>query len=350
MYHCQFSTEDLDTIRHQRYHHPDPLIRKRMTILWHKHHGEPHHRIAILSGASSKTVTGTICTYIEKGLASVQERKFHHPKSQLDPYRAQLIMHFSDHPPRTLKAAGAEIERLTGLSFTIRHVANFLNSIGMRRRKTGSVPGKLDDDKREEQKAFISNNLEPALEDAKQGHKHVYFVDAAHFVLATFLGFLWCFHRRFVYSASGRQRFNVLGALNAITHEVVTVTNDTYINAASVCELLRVLAQKHAGEEVVLFLDNARYQKCAIVFALAKDLGITLIYLPSYSPNLNLIERLWRHVKQEALYSRYYDSFTNFKAAIMECINEIQSGNEKPLSSLFSLKFQIIEKANILNA
>jgi transposase len=208
----------------------------------------------------------------------------------------------------------------------------------------------LDDDKRKEQKVFLSNRIEPALEEAKQGHKHVYFVDAAHFVLQPFLGFLWCLQRYFIYSASGRKRFNVLGALNAITHEVISVTNDSYINALSVCELLKKLAAKHLGEAVTLFLDNARYQKCQIVQELASQLKIELIYLPSYSPNLNLIERLWRHVKQQVLYSRYYDLFPKFKAAIMECINDSHSRQKESLRSLMSLNFQIIEKTQILNA
>ena len=163
-------------------------------------------------------------------------------------------------------------------------------------------------------------------------------------------GFLWCFQRCFVYLAAGRKRFNVLGALNAITHEVVTITNDSYINALSVCDLLRKLAEKHTEEIVTLFLDNARYQKCRVVQELARKLKIELIYLPSYSPNLNLIERLWRHVKHQVLYSRYYDSFPKFKAAIMDCIDSTQSRDKKQAKSLFSLKFQVIEKSQILNA
>ena len=141
----------------------------------------------------------------------------------------------------------------------------------------------------------------------------------------------------------------MLGALNAITHEVVTITNDSYINALSVCDLLRKLAAKHVDEAVTLILDNARYQKCAIVYELAEQLKIELIYLPAYSPNLNLIERLWRHVKHQVLYSRYYDSFPKFKTAIMGCINATQLPEKKSLGSLFSLKFQIIEKSQILN-
>lgn len=168
-------------------------------------------------------------------------------------------------------------------------------------------------------------------------------------MLQPFLGFLWCFQRCFVYSASGRKRFNVLGALNAITHEVVTITNDSYINALSVCDLLRKLSTKHVGEAITLFLDNARYQKCEIVTTLAEQLKIELIYLPAYSPNLNLIERLWRHVKQQALYSRFYDTFPIFRAAIMDGINATTSQEKESRRTLFSLKFQIIKNTQILN-
>ena len=142
----------------------------------------------------------------------------------------------------------------------------------------------------------------------------------------------------------------MLGALNAMTHEVITITNDSYINAISVCDLLRKLAANHAEEAITLFLDNARYQKCKIVQELAEELKIELIYLPSYSPNLNLIERLWWHVKQQVLYSRYYDSFPKFKSAIMDCINGSQSHDKTSLKSLLSLKFQVIEESQILNS
>ena len=120
----------------------------------------------------------------------------------------------------------------------------------------------------------------------------MFFVDAAHFVLGAYLGFLWCFERLFIKSGAGRKRFNVLGALNAVTHELITVTNDTYINAQSVCELLYKLAALDLSLPITLVLDNARYQKCALVMEVAQTLDIELLYLTTYSPNLNLIERL----------------------------------------------------------
>lgn len=74
------------------------------------------------------------------------------------------------------------------------------------------------------------------------GARHLFFVDSAHFVLGAYLGFLRCLVRVVLRAPSGRQRFNVLGALNAVTHELISVTNETYINALSVCELLAKIA------------------------------------------------------------------------------------------------------------
>jgi len=91
-------------------------------------------------------------------------------------------------------------------------------------------------------------------------------VDAAHFVHTTFLGYLWCFRRLFIQSPSGRKRFNVLGALNAVTLEIMTISNETYINGESVCQLLQKLSELRLGMPITLVWDNARYQKCAVVF------------------------------------------------------------------------------------
>src|ERR1700751_73854 len=128
---------------------------------------------------------------------------------------------------------------------------NFLR-IGMKLRKTGTIPAKANV---EAQEAF-KKALEPRLEEAQKGTRAVFFVDAAHFVLTAYLGFLWCFVRQFIRAPAGRQRFNVLGALNAVTHELIMVTNDTYINAGSVCELLHRIAALGLTVPITLILDT----------------------------------------------------------------------------------------------
>lgn len=118
------------------------------------------------------------------------------------------------------------------------------------------------------------------------------------------------------------------------------VTNDTYINAESVCQLLRKLAGLGLGLPITLVLDNARYQKCAVVNELAKLLEIELLYLPPYSPNLNLIERLWKFVKKNCLYSTYYADFGQFKDAISNCLDQCHTTYKQELDTLLTLRFQ----------
>ena len=192
--------------------------------------------------------------------------------------------------------------------------------------------------------------MEPRLEEAKAGKRAVFFVDAAHFVWGAFLGFLWCFTRVFIKAPSGRARFNVLGAVNAVTHQLITITNETYITAQSVCELLWKLANLNLDIPITVVLDNAKYQRCRAVESFAAFLGIELLYLPSYSPNLNLIERLWKFVKKQCLYSKYYDDFGSFKRAITDCLDNAHTTHKQKLDSLLSLHFQTFEKSLFLNA
>ena len=226
--------------------------------------------------------------YQEGGLEKLKEVPFHQPTSQLAEHRATLEAYFREHPPATVAAAAAKIEELTGLERRPTQVRQFLTALGMKPRKVGQIPAKADVAAQEQ---FRTEQLEPRLEEAQQGKRAVFFMDAAHFVYAPFLALVWCFERLFVKAPSGRQRLNVLAALNATTREIFTVRNLTYITAETVCELLCLLAGAHPGVPLTLVLDNARYQRCALVQNLAANLGIELLFLPAYSPNLNLIER-----------------------------------------------------------
>src|SRR5262249_58160397 len=98
-----------------------------------------------------------------------------------------------------------------------------------------------------EQGQFLGGELEPVLAEARADRRDVYFVDGAHFVYAAFLGWVWCVARLFVRAASGRKRSNVLGAVPAVTHEVIPEANHTYLNAESGCALLRAVAAASGG-------------------------------------------------------------------------------------------------------
>ena len=138
-----------------------------------------------------------------------------------------------------------------------------------------------------------------AHEEAKKGERRVFFVDAVHFVMGSFLGMIWAFARIFVPTGSGRQRYNVLGAVETCNHDFVSVRTTGSITAVTICELITQIASLYPGEEITLVMDNARYQRNAKVTELAGLFGVELLYLPPYSPNLNLIERVWKLVKSK---------------------------------------------------
>jgi transposase len=202
----------------------------------------------------------------------------------------------------------------------------------------------------EDQAKFLDTELKPKLVAAQAGEGHVFFVDAAHFVFGTFLCCLWSFARIYVRAASGRQRFNVLGAWNAVTRELIAVTNTTVVNSETMCELLRKIAALGLTGPITLVLDNARYQHNALVKALAAQLGISLLFLPSYSPNLNLIERLWKFTKRRALYGRYHPTFREFQAAIQEVLDGLTTRYAEPLASLMTLNFQQFDDVALMAA
>ena len=175
------------------------------------------------------------------------------------------------------------------------------------------------------------------------------FMDASHFVMGCdFLGYVYSRTRRFVKTFSGRRRYNVLGALDFITGKVLTVTNDTYLTATQVCEMLGKISEEYAGKTVHVILDNARYQKCQAVRELALKLGIELLYIPPYSPNLNLIERFWKFVKGE-LRSKYYDNFNLFQEVVDSLIQSATGTNRKRVSQLIGEKVQLFDDLRLIN-
>jgi transposase len=201
-----------------------------------------------------------------------------------------------------------------------------------------------------EQREFLDGELKPRLDKATAGRGQVLFVDAAHFVYGTFLCCLWSIMRMYVRAASGRQRFNVLGAWNAVTRELISITNTTVVNTETMCELLRTVAARGLIGPVTMVLDNARYQRNAVVQGLAAELGIELLFLPSYSPNLNVIERLWRFMKRTAAYSRYHPTFADFQAAVQDVLDRVSTTHASKLASLMTLNFQEFDDVSLLAA
>ena len=341
MIQVEFTQGTIDKLHHERFYYPHPMVQHKMEALYLRSQNISVQDVCRLVKISKKTFYNYLHQYLEGGIEGLKELNLYWPQSKLEEHRQSIEAYFKEHPVASTNEAVAAIEQLTSIRRSPTQVRAFIKRIGMKRRRVGILPAKADV---EQQEDFITQELAPRLDEAAQGKRAMYFVDAAHFVMGAFIGFLWSFVRVWIKAPSGRQRFNVLGALNAITHDVVTVVNDTYITALSVCELLHQIAALHIQVPITLVLDNARYQRCAIVETLAKELNIELLYLPPYSPNLNLIERLWKFVKKQCLYSKYYHDFSSFKETIYDCITNAHRQHKQELDSLLTLRFQTFKK------
>jgi transposase len=199
------------------------------------------------------------------------------------------------------------------------------------------IPEKANIHKQEQ---FRSETLEPLIDEAQQGKIELLFMDAAHFVLLPFLGYLYSLATRFIKSWSGRKRFSVLGAVNAVSKELVMMTEATYVDSMTVCALLKEIAIRYYDRHIVIVLDNARYQRCLLVQRTAERLHINLVFLPPYSPNLNLIERLWKFVKKKVLYNQFYSDFQSFCRAITGCLEKTHMQYRDELETLLRPNFQ----------
>ncbi|MHC4736419.1 MAG: IS630 family transposase [Planctomycetota bacterium] len=355
----EFTQANIEALEYERYHHPEPRVQKRMEVLYLKSQGLAHKEICRLCHISKTTLVTYLKKYRAGGIERLKVFNYQSPTSELDQHSAKVEAYFKEHPPRTTAEAQQSIKDLTGIERSPTQIRAFMKRLGMKYQKVGYVPGgkAATPEKQTEQEVFKTQELTPRLEEAKAGKRVVLFakagkrvvlfMDAAHFVHGAFLAAVWCFTRLFIPSPSGRKRFNVLGAVDAVTKEILTFTNETYINAESVCQLLVQIVRRYGHVPITIVLDNARYQKCKLVWAYAAVLNIELLYLPSYSPHLNLIERLWRFVKKECLYAKYYQNFADFKQAIEKCIETANSKHKNKLETLLSWNFQSFEKVQI---
>ena len=349
----QLTEEQQRIVNQERAAHPHPRVREKMLVLWWVHCGRTRQKTAEVAGVGRATVQRYIAAFRDGGLDGLRRWDVKGRTSELAASEDRIRESFRESPVCTIAEACERLQQLTGLRRRPTQVRKFLRDLGLKWRRARPIPVPPHDTLAEHiatQAEFLDTQLRPCLDAAQAGRGQVCFVDAAHFVFGTFLCCLWSFAPIFVRAASGRQRFNVLGAWDAVTRQLIAVTNTTVVNTETMCPLLGKIATSGLTGPITLVLDNARSQRNAVVQALASQWGITLLYLPSYSPNLNLIERLWKFIKRRALYGRYHPTFRDFQGAIQETLDGLGTVHAEQLKMLMTLKFQTFEDVSLLAA
>jgi transposase len=331
---------EMATLNYDRFGAFSPLVLKRLNAIYLIALGEfTRKKIATILGLTPATITDYVKLFNEQGIAGLKTIKTgHHNESDLEAFVAVILPNFEKTPPQTSGEACQRIRELTTITRSPTQVRSFMKRHGLRYLKTGQIPAKADSEK---QKEFLEQTLNPLIIKAQNEEIHLLFMDSVHPVMGVFLCSLWSVLRVFIKSSAGRKRLNMLAAVNAITQEINLFTNETYINAEVIVRFLhQVRIYYFDMKPIYIVLDNARYQHCDLVRYTAWTLGIKLVFLPPYSPNLNVIERLWKWMKKKTLYAQYYQDFGAFKNALIDNIQTAKQKYPDELKTLLNLKFQ----------
>jgi transposase len=194
----------------------------------------------------------------------------------------------------------------------------------------------------------FAKEIQKAVAEARnsQGETVVLSFDPMHQTHNNENGYQWQFRgasgTQPVPSNTGRRRLNILGALNLVDLDIVPVITEANCHKGTIKAFLREVQKQYPrAKEIIIFLDNARYQRNYDVIAYAKKRGISLRFLPPYSPNLCLIERLWKFFKKKVVKNLYYETFEDFFFAVSQFFQQWHL-HLPQLRSLFSLNFEII--------
>ena len=224
------------------------------------------------------------------------------------------------------------------VEYSVSGMKDLLHRLSYSYKKPKLVPGKSDAKAQEE---FIEFYKE--LKSTKGANDPVYFMDGSHQQHNSVSAYGWIKKGKAkeLKSNTGRQRLNINSALNIEELSAAAKYGDS-INAQLTISLLKKVELRHPDAGAIYTIcDNARYYRSRKVKDFLEKSKIKLIFLPPYSPNLNLIERLWKYFRKKILYNKYYETFDEFKKACKSFFRQIKRHKDE-LSSLMTENFQII--------
>lgn len=344
MYSPNISEADIQQAKYLKKYSDSPLIRQRMHVIYLRGIGMKPGACAKAAAVHPNSVTRWVKSYMESGLEQLQQHAVYKPQSELVTYADTIKKDFEYDAPQSIKQACQRIYQLTGLKRGPTQVRHFIRRIlNYRYRKYRPLPGgkKTMKELAQIQTKFIKNTLQPLLDKASRGVAEVFFMDAAHPVLGFHSGQVWSENPLYLRTSSGRYRMNILGAMQAISKELFSITTPDYIKATSVVEMIKFLREELPSKRIHIILDNARYQRCKLVAKAAKQYRVHLVFLPPYSPNLNLIERFWKLLKKQVLVGVHYPNKKAFIQAVHQFIDQVNDGHfDDHIQSIMKLNFQ----------
>jgi transposase len=314
-------------------------------ILWCDD-GKTEPEIAQLLDVCVRTVRNWLRLFRKKGLDRLCTLHYKGDPGELTSSQAeQLKAEIQTGRFRCARQVREWLHSTFAVAYSLSGTKRLLQRLGCSFHKT---TGFLFKAKRDKQEEFVQKY--EADRPAAGATRRRYFVDACHPIWGLELIYIcWLLRgqRFLVGMGGGRKRLNILGAYCPQDHEYLDlrVPKGT-ISAAQVIELMMRLQQRHPEtKKFILYLDNARYQHARAVrewveAQKAQGVEFVLDFLPAYSPNLNLIERLWKFLRKHAL-QQWHATYEAMQAAVARVLDRLEDYQEE-LTTLMTERFHLV--------
>jgi transposase len=339
----RLSPQQRKAISDRRRHAQDRRIYQRLSAVLWSDDGRTREEIAELAGVSTRQVGQWFRIFRNKGLDQLCTLHYQGDPGRLGPAQVgRLKREIAQGVFHNAEQVRTWIEATFGVTYSATGVKDLLRRIGASFHKASGFFWKADV---EEQKRFVRKYRRHKRESGPETRR--YFVDACHPVWGVGLLYsCWLLvgQRFYVGVGNGRKRLNILGAYSPDDHDYVDLrlTKENITGEQFVKLLEALLAKPPDTERFLLYLDNARYSsKPCVKEWLARHRQFRLVPLPAYSPNLNLIERLWKFLRKKAL-SRWHVTFEGMQAAVAEVLDRLSEYRDE-LATLMTERFAIVE-------
>ena len=159
MIRIKFKEEEIVILSKERHGNYPATVQNRIEAIYLKSQGLKHNKICQICNISRNTLVRYLYNYKEKNLEGLTTWGYKGRESELEKHRESLLKYFEKHPPSSIKEAQEMIEKQTGIKRCPSQIHKFLLNLGLKYRKVGFVPNKVDEaEKQNEQTQFIKKN------------------------------------------------------------------------------------------------------------------------------------------------------------------------------------------------
>ncbi len=337
-----FSEDEIKKLEEYRDKQNDGRLKLRFVALLMAAKGLKLEVIPSVVGKSLKTIENWFRQYLKKGIDSLNSFQYKPKKTYLTEEQInQTIEWVKENNPATVKEVKAYIQSNFKVTYNVETVRQLLIKRGLKLLRPKKVPGKPPS--QEAQEEFLAKYY--ALKKTSEPGTVFLFLDAMHLIHNVIAGFCWGdpANPPIINSNTGRKRLNILGGYNPDTHSLVHLTGEENCNGDRIIEFFKLILKHYSSApKIILFLDNATYHRAENVFEwLEEHPKLQVEFLPTYAPNLNLIERFWRFAKEKLVRNTYYEKYKTFRATVFQFLNNVHKYRHE-LKTLMVENFEIV--------